>query len=343
MKRQPLRWLCSAALLVNAALCFAGDPPATEQPIALIDGKPVYTIELTEASQGQLLNLRKQEYEVKRRALDSLLDKKLLEAEAARRGISVTALTKEIEKVAEPTAGEVEAFYLANRDQLAQRRFDDVRDQMRNALLLAKRNAARDGFMSDLRSRHAVLVLLDAPRVEVAADPARTFGPADAPIRIVEFSDFECPYCRSVEKTVKALLAKYGTKVNLSYRDFPLGGIHPSAQRAAEASRCAGEQGQFWPYHDRLFNASSLDTAQLKDQAKELGLDRGKFDACLESGSMRAAVESDAQQGRLVGVMATPSFFINGIPLSGAQPLAAFEKVIDEELAKLPKQTTASR
>jgi len=101
MKRQPLRWLCSAALLVNAALCFAGDPPATEQPIALIDGKPVYTIELTEASQGQLLNLRKQEYEVKRRALDSLLDKKLLEAEAARRGISVTALTKEIEKVAE--------------------------------------------------------------------------------------------------------------------------------------------------------------------------------------------------------------------------------------------------
>jgi len=343
MKNYPSIWLCGLALSACAALSFAADSSITEQPVALIDGKPIYTTELIEASQGQVLNLRKQEYDVKRRALDSILEKKLLEAEAAQRGTSASALTKEVEKVAEPTDGEVEAFYLANRDQLGQRRFDDVRDQMRNSLLLAKRNAARDVFMSNLRVRHSVQVLLESPRIEVAGDPVRTFGPADAPVRIVEFSDFECPYCRSVEKTVKALLTKYGTKVSLAYRDFPLTGIHPSAQGAAEASRCAAEQGQFWAYHDRLLAASSLDVAQLKDQAKDLGLDRKRFDSCLESGSMRAAVERDAQQGRLVGVMATPSFFINGIPLSGAQPLAAFEKVIDEELARVPKQRTASR
>jgi protein-disulfide isomerase len=162
-------------------------------------------------------------------------------------------------------------------------------------------------------------------------------------VRVVEFSDFECPYCRSVEKTIQALLAKYPGKVSLAYRDSPLTSLHPGAQRAAEASRCAAEQGKFWPYHDRLLASSSLDVAKLKEHAKELGLDQKKFDSCVDTGSQRAAVDRDAEQGRLAGVSATPSFFINGIPLSGAQPAAAFEKIIEEELARKSKQTTVLR
>lgn len=313
-----------------------------EPPVALIDGKPIAASELLEASQGAVLNLRKQEYDAKRRALDTILDKKLLEAEAERRGTTVKALTRDMDKVADPTDAEVEAFYLATRDQL-QRRFDDVRDQMRAALILAKRNAARDAFMTDLRASHTVEVLLESPRVDVASDPVRVIGPKDAPVQIVEFSDFECPFCRSVEKTIKGLLVKYPGKVSVAYRDFPLNGLHPGAQRAAEASRCAAEQGKFWPYHDRLLVSASLEVPQLKDHAKELSLDQLRFDTCIDSGRMRAAVDNDAQQGRLVGVSATPSFFINGIPLNGAQPAAAFEKIIEEELARAPRQKTASR
>jgi predicted DsbA family dithiol-disulfide isomerase len=338
------RYVGGAALLLFATLSFAGMPSlSADAPVAIIDGKPVLASELAAASQGQILNLRKQEYDINRRALDAVIEQKLLEMEAARRGITVNQLQKEMDnKVGEPTDAEVEAFYLARQDQ-AQRRFEEVRDQMRTSLKMAKRNAARDAFMSNLRANHGVEVLLESPRVEVAFDPVRLNGSPDAPVRVVEFSDFECPYCRSVEKTIQALLAKYPGKVSLAYRDSPLTSLHPGAQRAAEASRCAAEQGKFWPYHDRLLASSSLDVAKLKEHAKELGLDQKKFDSCVDTGSQRAAVDRDAEQGRLAGVSATPSFFINGIPLSGAQPAAAFEKIIEEELARKSKQTTVLR
>jgi protein-disulfide isomerase len=339
------RCVGGAVLLLSAALSFAGTPlSSADPPVAMIDGKPVLASELLAASQGPLLNLRKQEYDIKRRALDSVIEQKLLEAEAARRGMSVTDLTqREMDiKVGEPTDAEVEAFYLARPDQ-AQRRFEDVREQMRNSLKAAKRNAARDALMSKLRAQHGVEVLLESTRIEVASDSGRLNGSPDAPVRIVEFSDFECPYCRSAEKTIQAVLAKYPGKVTLAYRDFPLSSIHPSAQGAAEASRCAADQGKYWSYHDRLLVSPSLDVGKLKELAKELGLDQKKFDACVDSGSKRAAVDSDAQEGRLAGVSGTPAFFINGIPLSGAQPAAAFEKIIDEELARKARQTTASR
>jgi len=332
-------WITYVAALLLASPALAAE---FNETVAVIDGKPIHAVELLESSQGQILNLRKQEYDVKRRALDALIDKKLLENEAGRRGTNVKALTRDIEKVAEPTESEVEAFYLARKDQIPGR-FDELRDQMRNALILAKRNAARENFMVNLRLGHGVQVLLDSPRVDVSIDLARLNGSADAPVRIVEFSDFECPYCRSVEKTVQGLLAKYPGKVSLAYRDFPLNGLHPSAQRAAEASRCAADQGKYWAYHDRLFASNSLDIAQLKAHAKEIGLDQARFETCVENGSMRAAVETDAQQGRLAGVSATPSFFINGIPVYGAQPAAAFEKIIDDELARVSKQNSASR
>jgi protein-disulfide isomerase len=335
-------YVAGAGLALFAAASFA-QASSADPPVAIIDGKPVLASELLEASQGQIMNLRKQEFDIKRRALDALIEQKLLEAEATRRGVSVNDLTqKEMAgNASEPTDAEVEAFYLARPDP--SHRFEEVRDLMRNALKLAKRNAGRDALMSKLRAQHAVEVLLESPRVQVAFDPGRLNGSTDAPIRIVEFSDFECPYCRSAEKTVQAVLAKYAGKVSLAYRDFPLSSIHPGAQGAAEASRCAADQGKYWAYHDRLLASPSLAVAKLKELAREVSLDQKKFDACVDGGSKRAAVDSDAQEGRLAGVSGTPAFFINGIPLVGAQPAAAFEKIIEEELARTGKQTMAIR
>jgi protein-disulfide isomerase len=171
-------------------------------------------------------------------------------------------------------------------------------------------------------------------RVEVAYDSTRLRGNAKAPIVIVEFSDFQCPFCRQVQLTLKNLLAKYEGQVSLAYRDFPLREIHPQAQLAAEASRCAGEQGQFWPYHDLLFaRPDRLNREGLVEHARTLKLDEKQFDSCLSNAKYRAQVEQDFEEGRRVGVRGTPAFFINGVFLFGAKTQATFERIIQTELS----------
>jgi protein-disulfide isomerase len=165
-------------------------------------------------------------------------------------------------------------------------------------------------------------------------------------VTIVEFSDFQCPYCKQVQGTLKDLLAKYNGRVKLAFRDFPMRAIHPRAQTAAEASRCAEEQGKFWEYHDALFaDQSKLDATGLASTARSMGLDEKSFQSCLASGKFKAQIETDLQDGGKAGVAGTPGFFVNGIFLSGSQPQAEFEKIIDSELASVrnPNSTRASR
>ena len=150
---------------------------------------------------------------------------------------------------------------------------------------------------------------------------------------IVEFSDFQCPFCRKVQSTLKNLLEKYQGQVSLAYRDFPLRGRHSQAELAAEASRCAAEQGKFWEYHDLLFaNGDKLSRAGAAEMAQSLNLDEKQFDACLASDKYTKQIEQDLQDGIRAGVEGTPGIFINGILLSGAQPEAAFEKIIRAQL-----------
>jgi protein-disulfide isomerase len=217
-----------------------------------------------------------------------------------------------------------------------------VKTQLRDAYKQAKMQQARQDYLKALRADSNVVVLLSAPRVEVAHDPARLRGNSKAPVMIVEFSDYQCPYCHSVEPTVKELLAKYGDKVSLSYRDFPLTAIHSQAMIAAVASRCALEQGKFWEYHDQLFAASKLEKDDLIDYARNLKLDDKQFGSCLTSEKYKADIEKDEQEGRKAGVNGTPGFFINGVFLNGAQPKDAFTRVIDEELARKSNHPTAS-
>jgi protein-disulfide isomerase len=182
-----------------------------------------------------------------------------------------------------------------------------------------------------------------ASTVPVSFDPARLRGRADAPVMIVEFSDFQCPFCRKVQPTLKNLLAKYEGKIGLAYRDFPLRGMHGQAELGAESSRCAGEQGKFWEYHDLLFaNPDKLNRVGLLELARSAKLDEGQFASCLSSGKHRAEVEKDLQDGIRAGVMGTPGIFINGTPLSGAQSESAFERVIESELAKSEKKRAAN-
>lgn len=171
-------------------------------------------------------------------------------------------------------------------------------------------------------------------RYDIPTDGFPSIGPADAPITIVEFSDFQCPFCREWQQnTYQPLLAAYPGKIRLVYRDFPLTQIHPNALPAAEAAQCANEQGAFWPFHDKLFSSENLGDDVYKQYAQQLSLDMTKFDTCLANHTYDKYIQANSDFAVKTGVNSTPTFFINGLAVVGAQPLAAFTQVIDKELA----------
>jgi protein-disulfide isomerase len=345
-------WLLAAICAVIGSAAFSQDgskasPPvpagaktavlsSPKEPVAIVGGRAIYEEEMLPQLESRLQQLRNQEYELRKQVLDGLINQRLVEAEAARRGLSPLALLKqEVDsKIGDPTDDEVLALYNAQKDSI-KRPFEDVQSQIRAAIKDAKTKDARKEYFDSLRQKTEVSVLLKPPRIAMSYDPARMRGNSDAPVTIIEFSDFQCPYCLRAHSTVQSLLAKYDGRVKLAYRDFPLREIHPQAQMAAEASRCAAEQGKFWEYHDLLFaNPGKLGEAALKEDARALALDTAKFDTCLVSGKFQSAIEEDLQAGLKAGVSGTPGFFINGIFLSGALPAAEFEKIIDGELPK---------
>jgi predicted DsbA family dithiol-disulfide isomerase len=341
---RPFRPSLLVLICVVCASVFAQIPNASKakQPVATIDGQPIYEEDLAAASEGQLAALRTQEYEIKRKALDSLIDEKLLEAAAKKKGLTTEQLlNQEVNsKVPDPSDDEVAGYYFGLKDRIKSS-YDNVKGALRANLKDAKIRDARENYLKQLRANSNLAIMISPPRVHVAADPARMRGNPNAPITIVEFSDYQCPYCHAVEPTVKQVMAKYGDKVTLSYRDFPLTAIHDHAEVAAEASRCALEQGKFWEYHDQLFTASNLDKDSLIGYARDLKLDDKQFASCLSSEKYRTDVGKDAEEGRKTGLSGTPGFFINGIELSGAQGQDAFNKIIDDELAR-KRSTQAS-
>ena len=172
-------------------------------------------------------------------------------------------------------------------------------------------------------------------RYDVDEDDDPVFGPADAAITIIEFSDYECPYCRRWhEEVLPGLLEAYPDQIRLVFRDFPLTSIHPNATPAASAANCARDQEQFWAFNQKLFSMEySLSKSGYQIYADELGLDMDVFNECLESGRYNDEVQADLDYAVNLGVRSTPTFFVNGIPIVGAQPLEAFSQLIDQELA----------
>jgi protein-disulfide isomerase len=313
----------------------AAETPKRGDPVATIAGQPVYEDDLLPSAASKLMPLRNQEYQIKKQALESLIDQRLLEAEAKKKGISTDKfLEQEVDaKVADPTDAEVNAYYLAQKNQL-NRPFDEVKAQLKTSLKQAKIQQARQDFSAQLRKQSEVAVLLQPPKVEVSYDPARVRGNVKATVMIVEFADFQCPYCQQVESTLKSVLAKHEGQASLAFRDLPITSIHPLAEGAAEAARCAGEQGKFWEYHDLLYSSpNKLDRNGLIEHAHSLQLDEKQFGSCLTSEKYKAQIQADAQDGMRAGVSGTPGFFINGVYMSGALPEATFEKGIQDALA----------
>jgi protein-disulfide isomerase len=176
-------------------------------------------------------------------------------------------------------------------------------------------------------------------RYSIPTDGFHSLGPADAPITIVEFSDYQCPYCRRWHDEVyENLLKTYPGKIKFVYRNLPLTSIHPDAQAAAEAAMCAGEQNVYWQYHDKLFSSEILGNGAYTQYAQELNLDMTAFEACISTQKYKDAIQADSDFALNLGISSTPTFFINGLAIVGAQPIEVFKQVIDKELAgEIPK------
>jgi protein-disulfide isomerase len=285
------------------------------------------------ADQFGNLRLSHAMYEARRVALDELVANVLFDNEAKAQHLDrTTLLEREVaSKVKPPTESDVAAWYQANQESVQGVTIDEAREPIRSLLLQEQAQSAQQAYIDRLKAKTSIKRTLEPTRETVSADGA-ALGPADAPIEMVEFADFECPYCLRAFPIVKQVIAAYGNRMRLVYRNYPLP-QHPNARPAAEAAQCAHDQGKFWPYHDRLFgDPTKLGEADLKQAAAEIGLDTGRFNTCFDSHSYRSQIEADIQAGGAAGVTGTPSFFINGRPLVGAPPFEDFTRIIDEEL-----------
>jgi protein-disulfide isomerase len=315
------------------------DPKAA---VARVDGATITEGELTVEARPALVaaetRFAEEVHAERVRALDRLVEKRLLEARARKEGIAVEALLeREVgRRVPEPSEPALRSVYDHTKATgQALPPFAEVRAEIAAFVRGQSEKELRQQLIARLRAESTVESLLPPlllPKVAFEADgPSR--GETGAPVTIVEFSDYECEFCSRSQPVVRRVLDEYGAQVRLVHQPFPLS-IHPRAPKAAEAALCAGEQGRYWEMHDSLLGGhGALGLDDLKARARALQLDAERFDACLGSGRMAAAVESSKRLGERLGLTSTPSFFINGRPLSGAQPFERFKELVDHELA----------
>ena len=318
----------------------AGASPASSASTAAaeINGVVISTADVDSAIGQALSTLEEQIYSTRLTRLDGMIDDRLIADEAKKRGLSVAAfLDAEVNaKVPQATDADTAAFFEANKASLP----GDLakwQDQIRGYINEQRAATVRTALVKRLREAAHVKIYLSPPpifRANVVLTGAQVRGSATAPVTIVEFSDFHCPFCRRVQPVLVQLLQKYGDRVRLVYKDMPIDGLHPQARGVAEAARCAADQGHFWQFHDRVYaNPPDGSVATMQRYALEAGADVTRFESCRTSRRFQAEVEKDVQEGTELGISGTPGFYINGRFLSGAQPLESFTRIIDEELA----------
>jgi protein-disulfide isomerase len=338
---------CSESTKAQARDGAGGAPPAAAAVSApppgglAAEGKGL-TITVAEVDDklgtDRVMELRQREYDERKQALDALLEEKLVEREAKAQGLTVEKLKqREVdEKAAKPDKAEVEQLYNQNLRRLAGLPKEQAMLTVERAVVQRNREVRAADYRRELMRKHGVQLRLEPPRyqVPVPAD-APSLGPKAAAVTIVEFADYQCPFCHQAQLAVEQILKRYDGKVRFVHRDFPLESIHPRATPAARASRCAGEQGKFWEYHRGLLaSPTSFDEADLKRRAGVLGLNQTTFATCLAQPGGEKAVQEGLADGQRLGVSATPTFFVNGRRLVGAKGVPDFVDVIEDELSR---------
>jgi protein-disulfide isomerase len=301
--------------------------------VAEIAGRKVTADELEQKEAGKLLQAKYKYYLAQRDALEQFIDDQLLEMQAKKEGVTLDELFKRhvAVNVPEPTEDQLRFYYEGVQTDES---YESARSHIIETVHQLRTKKARDAYIAELRAQYGVVVELSQPSAHVEVGNAERLGSENAPVQIVEFADYECPYCQNVNEDLRKLREQFGDQVSLVYKDFPLP-MHPLAARAAEAARCAGAQGKFWEFHDALFQTKKLHSSELKEEARTLKLDGARFDKCLDSGEQTAVVKKDSQEAQRLGLQGTPSFFIDGHFMSGSIGYERLRATVLQELSGL--------
>ncbi len=333
MKNPRLAFL---SIALTAGLLGCSRIGVTKSDVAATVGDRKITVsEIDAAIQADLARIESEKYDARKNKLDQLIEETLIADKAKALGVtSDELLQREVtQKAKTPTDEDVKAAYEKIRGQVGP--FEQVQARIREMLSNQGVQARRAEYLNEIRKEARVEIHLDPPRIPVDVATGTAKGPEGAPITLVEFSDYQCPFCARSQGTVDQVLSKYSEKIRHVFMDFPLVQIHPQAQPASVASRCAGAQGKFWEFHKVLFERQKeLSADNYKKWAGELGLDGEKFAACLDSKQFDAAIQQSVEAGKSAGITGTPGFLVNGVAIKGAQPVEVFISLIDEELAR---------
>jgi protein-disulfide isomerase len=311
--------------------------------LAKINGEDITEDALVGDDKLDFFDLKKREYELKMDRLNKLIVDKLVGAEAKKAGMPLSDFIDK--KVA---GGDIKISDKDYKKFVADKHIPEaqinpqIKERIMAYLQSQKKQELTDAYVAKLTKNNPVEVYFNKPKMVVAveAGQAPAFGTNGAPIEVIEFSDFQCPYCARGADTVHELKKKYGSKVRFAFRQFPLP-MHKDARGAAEASMCINDQGsdKFWKFHDLAFkNQDKLDSGGLEKLAKDSGANVDKFKECVTGKKFSQYVQTDLEYGEKIGVKSTPTFFVNGQLVSGALPIESFAEIIDDELDSKTKK-----
>ncbi len=303
--------------------------------LATLNGQPITDGEVLKDIQGQLLKVQSEIYDIKKDAIDQIINEKLLDQESKKQGTTTLELIKKLQKkVTKTTESEAQVFYDAQKARFKGKSFADVKEKLITDLTSQKQQKAVGDFVDGLRAKAKITMNIERPKINVTVDDDPSKGPKDAPVVLIEFSDFQCPFCKRARDTINKILTTYGDKVYYVFRDYPLS-FHPQAKGAANAAQCAGDQGKYWEYNTALWVIQGQQTPEkLTETATTLGLDAAKFKSCMDTNKYFSEIDKDQQEAMKAGISGSPAYSINGVFVSGAQPFENFKEIIDEELKK---------
>ena len=339
MKSRFLIWI----LLGSGSFLFSGTDAiqSDNTVVAEVDGVRITLADFEHRRPEALFQARNAFYETEKKAVEEFIDSYLLERQAKKENITVPELldrhvNSTIAKDPDDTALHV---YYEGID--TNEPFEAVRGKILEIIRQRRAAKAKLAYVRELRNEAKITIAVTPPRAQISLGNAYVRGAAGARLTLVEFADYECPYCQQMQPALSQLEADYKGKLAFSYKDVPLP-MHTHAQKAAEAAQCAGVQNKYWEYHDLLLRTKALELIQLKSMAGDLALDTKAFDKCLDSGEQAATVKASMDEAQRLGVQGTPTFFLNGHIFSGILTYDQLRQIVDEEIKRTIDQPLQS-
>jgi len=325
--------------LASALICGSAFAQTTggheDSTVVEIDGHPITLSDLERQRPSALFQAQNAFYEAERKAVDQFVDEYLLIQAAQKEGVSVAELLqRHVNRMLGPDPSE-ESLRVYYEGIDTDQPFDAVRDKILEHVRQRRLAKAQKAYMLSLREQAKVAIRLVPPRAQLALNDTPVRGRLDAPVVLVEYADYECPYCQQIQPALTKLESEYKGRIAFAYKDMPLP-MHHHAEKAAEATHCAQVQGKYWEYHDALAASRQLDIPALKETARELKLNGDAFDKCLDNGEQSGTVAHELAEAQALGLQGTPSLFVNGRFYSGVLSYEQLRAIVDEELVPSP-------